>query len=38
MLFRDMMGVYRENHTKHTNTLCGHNAELVEVTAADGMY
>jgi hypothetical protein len=31
------MGVYRENHTKHTNTLRWHNAELVEVTA-DGIY
>jgi hypothetical protein len=32
-----MMGVYRENHTQHINTLRGHKAELLEVTA-DGIY
>jgi hypothetical protein len=23
MLFRETVAVYRENHTEHTNTLCG---------------
>jgi translation initiation factor IF-1 len=27
MLFRETVAVYCENHTEHTNTLCGHNAE-----------
>jgi hypothetical protein len=28
MLFREMIAVYCENHTEHTNTLCGQNAEF----------
>jgi hypothetical protein len=28
MLFRETVAVYCENHTEHTNTLCGQNAEL----------
>jgi hypothetical protein len=28
MLFRERVAVYCENHTKHTDTLCGRNAEL----------
>jgi hypothetical protein len=28
MLFREISDVYCENHTKHTNTLCGQNAEF----------
>jgi hypothetical protein len=28
MLFKETNAVYCENHTKHTNTLCGQNAEL----------
>jgi len=32
-----MMGVYRKNNMKHTNTLRGYNDELAEVTA-DGIY
>jgi hypothetical protein len=27
MLFRETVAVYCENHTEHTNTLCGQNAE-----------
>jgi hypothetical protein len=32
MLFREMIPVYRENNTKHTNTLCGQNVKLLDVT------
>jgi hypothetical protein len=28
MLFRETVAVYCENHTEHTNTLCGQNAEF----------
>jgi hypothetical protein len=28
MLFRETIAVYCENHTEHTNTLCGQNAEF----------
>ena len=31
MLYRKIMGVYSEIHTKHTNTLCGKNVELLNV-------
>jgi hypothetical protein len=33
MLFREPVAVYCENHTEHTDTLCGQNADffLVEV-------
>jgi hypothetical protein len=27
MLFRETVAVYCENHTEHTDTLCGRNAE-----------
>jgi hypothetical protein len=29
MLFRETVAVYCENHTEHTNTLCGQNAVFV---------
>jgi translation initiation factor IF-1 len=29
MLFGETVAVYCENHTEHTNTLCGQNAEFV---------
>jgi hypothetical protein len=29
MLFKEIIAVCSENHTKPTNTLCGHNLELV---------
>jgi hypothetical protein len=28
MLFKEKVSVYCENHTEHTNTLCGQNAEF----------
>jgi hypothetical protein len=28
MLFRETVAVYFENHTEHTDTLCGQNAEF----------
>jgi hypothetical protein len=28
MLFKERVAVYCENHTEHTNTLCGQNAEF----------
>jgi hypothetical protein len=28
MLFRETVAVYCENHTEHTDTLCGQNAGL----------
>jgi hypothetical protein len=28
MLFEKTVAVYCENHTKHTNTLCGQNVEF----------
>jgi hypothetical protein len=31
MMFKEIIAVYTENHTKHINTLCGPNAELVIV-------
>jgi hypothetical protein len=37
MLFRETVAVYCENHTEHTNTLCGQNAEL-QYVIADGTY
>jgi hypothetical protein len=33
MLFRETVAVYIENHTEHTNTLCGQNAEFWNVKA-----
>jgi hypothetical protein len=29
MLFMETNDVYCENHTEHTDTLCGHNAQVV---------
>jgi hypothetical protein len=29
MLFREIIAVYCENHTEHTNTLCGKNIEFI---------
>jgi hypothetical protein len=28
MLYREIMAVYSEIHTKHINTVCGQNVEL----------
>jgi hypothetical protein len=37
MLFRETVAVYCENHTEHTDTLCGQNAELCN-TEANGTH
>jgi hypothetical protein len=31
MLYRDIIAVYSEIHTKHINTLCGQNVELLNI-------
>ena len=31
MLYREIIAVYSEIHTKHINTLCGQNMEFVNV-------
>jgi hypothetical protein len=35
MLYRAIIAVCSEIHTKHINTLCGQNVELVNVTLGD---
>jgi hypothetical protein len=37
MLFREIVAIYRKNYIKHTNTLCGQNAEFLNVNVR-GMY
>jgi hypothetical protein len=37
MMFREISDVYCENHTEHTNTLRGQNAEFYYVKAG-GIY
>ena len=34
MLYRELMAVCSEIHTKHINTLCGQNVELLNVKLA----
>ena len=34
MLYREMMAVCSQIHTKHINTLCGQNVELLNVKLA----
>ena len=34
MLYREIMAVFSEIHTKHINTLCGQNVELLNVKLA----
>ena len=34
MLYREIMAVCSEIHTKHINTLCGQNVELFNVKLA----
>ena len=34
MLYREIMAVWSEIHTKHINTLCGQNGELLHVKLA----
>ena len=31
MVYREIIAVCSQIHTKHTNTLCGHNVELLNV-------
>jgi len=31
MVYREIVAVCSENHTKHINTLCGQNVELLNV-------
>jgi hypothetical protein len=33
MLFRETVAVYCENHTEHTDTLCGQNAEFYKAVS-----
>jgi hypothetical protein len=37
MLYREIIAVYSEIDTKHINTLCGQNVELVNVKSG-GIY
>ena len=37
MLYREIIAVCSQIHTKHINTLCGQNVEFVNVTAG-GTY
>jgi hypothetical protein len=37
MLYREIIAVCSQIHTKHINTLCGQNTEFVNVTAG-GTY
>ena len=37
MLYREIIAVCSEIHTKHINTLCGQNVELLNVKTA-GTY
>jgi hypothetical protein len=34
MLYREIIAVCSQNHTKHINTLCGQNVELLNVKLA----
>jgi len=34
MLYREIMAVCSEIHTKHINTVCGQNVELLNVKVA----
>jgi len=34
MLYREIISVYSEIHTKHINTLCGQNVELPNIKLA----
>jgi hypothetical protein len=31
MLYREIMAVFSQIHTKHINTLCGQNEELLDI-------
>ena len=38
MLYREIIAVCSEIHTKHVNTLCGQNVELLHVKADNNIY
>jgi len=38
MLYREIIAVCSEIHTKHINTLCGQNVEIVNVKLVVPMY
>ena len=38
MLYREIIAVCSEIHTKHINTLCGKNVELLNVKLVVRMY
>jgi hypothetical protein len=38
MLYREIIAVCSEIHTKHTNTLCGQNVELLNVKHGDNWF
>jgi hypothetical protein len=35
MLYEEVIAVYSKNRMKHTNTLCGKNAELFNIKAEE---
>jgi hypothetical protein len=37
MVFKEIVALYSENHTKPMNTFCGQNAELL-IVKAGGTY
>jgi len=37
MLYREIIAVYSQIHTKHINTVCGQNVEFLNVKP-DGTY
>jgi len=37
MLYREIIAVFSEIHTKHINTLCGQKVEFVNVKLAVGI-
>ena len=37
MIYKEIMAVCSQIHIKHTNTLCGQNVKLLNVTS-DGTY
>jgi hypothetical protein len=38
MLFREICSIYCDDHMKHTNRMCGQNAELMYVKACNILY
>ena len=38
MLYREIIAVCSEIHTKHINTLCGQNVELLNVKQPGGTH